>query len=58
MKHYRIRIEVDIKARHREQAESRARCLYGDLEQRPWIVEVLPDGIEERLPLNEEGGPQ
>lgn len=51
MKHYRISIDVDIKARNREEAESRAGCLYSDLEQRSWIVEVLPNGIEERIPI-------
>jgi hypothetical protein len=51
MKHYRVSIDVDIEARNREQAEKRARCLYSDLEQRPWIVEVLPNGIEERIPI-------
>ena len=51
MKHYRIRIDIDIEATNREQAERRATCLYSDLEQRPWIVEVLPNGIEERIPI-------
>jgi hypothetical protein len=51
MKHYRISIDVDIEARDREHAERRARCLYSDLAQRPWIVQVLPNGIEERIPI-------
>jgi hypothetical protein len=56
MKHYRISIDVDIEARSREQAESRAHRLYSDLEQRPWIVEVLPNGIEERIPIASKEG--
>ena len=51
MKHYRISIDVDIEARDRDGAERRTGCLYSDLEQRPWIVEVLPNGIEERIPI-------
>jgi hypothetical protein len=51
MKHYRISIDVDVEARDREHAKRRAGCLYSDLEQRPWIVEVLPNGIEERTPI-------
>ena len=46
MKHYRISIDIDIRARSRDQAEGRARCLYSDLEKRPWIVEVLPNESE------------
>lgn len=52
MRYYRISIEVDITARDSEHAERRARLLYSDVEQRPWVREVLPDGIEERQPLN------
>jgi hypothetical protein len=50
MRVFRIRIEVDITARDREQADRRARLLYSDLEhnRRPWVQAVLPDGIEER----------
>ena len=55
MKHYRINIDVDIRARNQEQASQRAMCLYSDLEHRPWIVEVLPNGIEERIPLTKKG---
>jgi hypothetical protein len=57
MKPFRIRIEVDITASDREQAERRARLLYSDLEHghRPWVVAILPDGIEERRPLNHKG---
>ena len=51
MKHYRIRIDIDLEAKSREQAERRAACLYSDLEQRPWIVEVSANGIEERIPI-------
>ena len=51
MKHYRIRIDIALEARSRDQAERRAAQLYSDLEQRPWIVEVLPNGIEERIPM-------
>jgi hypothetical protein len=51
VKHYRIRIDIDIEAGSRERAERRAACLYSDLERRPWIVEVLPNGIEERIPI-------
>lgn len=52
MRYYRISIEVDITARDNEHAERRARLLYSDLERRPWVRDVLPDGIEERQPLN------
>jgi hypothetical protein len=51
MKHYRIRVEVDITARHIEHAERLARLLCSDLEQRPCVRDVLPDGIEERQPV-------
>jgi hypothetical protein len=52
MKHYRVSIDVDIKARDEEQARSRANLIYSDIEgARPWIVEILPNGIEERIPL-------
>ena len=57
MKPFRIRIEVDIKARNREQAESRAQLLYSDLEHanRPWVLDVLANGIEERQWINPKG---
>jgi hypothetical protein len=57
MKPFRIRIEVDITARDREQAERRAGLLYSDLEyaRRPWVLAGLPDGIEERRPINCKG---
>jgi len=55
MKPFRIRIEVDITARDRKQAKRLAGLLYSDLEARPWVVEILPDGIEERQPLNQKG---
>jgi hypothetical protein len=53
MKHYRISIDVDIKARDEEQARRRANLIYSDIEwaRRPWIVEILPNGIQERIPL-------
>jgi predicted glycosyltransferase len=52
MKHYRISIDVDIKARDEEQARRRANLIYSDIEgARPWIVEILPIGMEERIPL-------
>ncbi|WP_165063999.1 hypothetical protein [Paludisphaera rhizosphaerae] len=56
MKHYRISIDVDIKATDREHAESRANLLYEDIWLcRPgWIEEVLPNGIEERITLKGE----
>jgi hypothetical protein len=50
MKHYRISIDVDIKARNEEHADERAHCLCSDF-NRSWIVEVLPYGIVERIPL-------
>jgi hypothetical protein len=50
MKHFRISIDVDIKAKDREHAEQRAHCLCSDF-NRIWIVEVLPNGIEERIPI-------
>jgi hypothetical protein len=57
MKPFRIRIEMDISARDREQAERRAGVLYSDLEhcRRPWVLAVLLDGIEERRLLNHKG---
>jgi hypothetical protein len=55
MKHYRISIDVDIKATDRPQAELRAGAMYGYLAQLPHVVEVLPNGIEERIPLTQEG---
>jgi len=57
MQPFRIRIEVEIEARDREQAERRAGLLYSDLEDghRPWVLAVLPDGIEERRPINRKG---
>ncbi len=53
MKHFRIIIEIDITAADRGQAERRANLLYADLESqnRPWLKEVLPNGIEERHPI-------
>ena len=44
MKPFRIRIEVDIAARDREQAERGAGLLYSDLEhgRRPWVHRFLP----------------
>ncbi len=51
MRHYRISIDVDIKARNCKEAERRANLLYSDLEQHSWIVEVLPNGIQERIPI-------
>lgn len=51
MRYFRVNIEVDIKAHDREVAERRAQLLYSDLGRHPWIVEVLPNGIEERIPL-------
>jgi len=50
-KPYRIRIEVDITAADREQAERRMSLVCSDIEKRPWVVAVLPDGIEERIPV-------
>ena len=55
MRQFRIRIEVDITAHDREHAERRAGLLYSDLEHRPWVRAVLPDGIEERQPTNQKG---
>jgi len=57
MKHYRISIDVDISAKDRQQAKRRADLLYSGIEcgQRPWIVEVLPNGIQERIPLTRKG---
>ncbi len=54
MKHFRINIEIDITATDRGQAERRANLLYADLESqnRIWLKEILPNGIEERHPLN------
>ena len=53
MKHYRISILVDIEAGDEEHARQRAGLIYSDIEQaRPWVVEVLPDGMEERIPLD------
>lgn len=52
MKHFRISIEIDITAKDSEQAERRSLLLVSDLEQRPWVREVLPNGIQERRPIN------
>lgn len=52
MNPYRICIEVDITARNSGHADQRARLLYSDLGQRPWVLAVLPDGIEERQWIN------
>lgn len=54
MKHFRISIEIDITAADRGQAERRANLIYSDLENqsRPWLKEILPNGIEERQPIN------
>jgi hypothetical protein len=52
MKHYRISIDVDIEARGEEHARQRANLIYSDIERtRPWVVEVLPNGMEERFPI-------
>ena len=53
MKHYRISIDVDIEARDKQEARRRANLIYSGIEQarRPWIVEVLPNGMQERIPL-------
>lgn len=53
-KHFRVSIEIDITAADRGQAERRANLLYADLESqnRLWLKEILPNGIEERHPLN------
>ena len=53
MKHYRISIDVDIEARSYEHAARRASCLYSDL-KRSWIVEVLPNGIQERVVIQQQ----
>lgn len=44
MKPFRVRIEVDITARDREEAERQAALLYSDLEHErlPWVKAVLP----------------
>lgn len=50
LKPYRVRVEVDIVARDAEQARQRAQLIYSDITAagRPWVKDVLPDGIEER----------
>lgn len=56
MKHYRLRVEIDIVAEDREHAEALSRILTSLLRQRSWIREVVPDGFEERTtvaPQNE-----
>ena len=55
MKQFRVTLNVDITAKDIEQALRRAMLLYGDLEGRPWIVEVLPDSIVERIPIDRTG---
>lgn len=49
-KPYRVRFEVDIVARDLDEALRRSLLVYSDIEaaRRPWVKEVLPDGIEER----------
>jgi len=56
MKHYRISVDIDITAQDTQQAERRASLLFSDLEQRPWVNEVLPNGIQARRPLNPDKG--
>lgn len=56
MKHYRISVDIDITAQDTQQAERRASLLFSDLEQRPWVNEVLPNGIQARHPLNPDKG--
>jgi hypothetical protein len=53
MKHYRISVDIDIKARDEEHARELANLIYSDIEwaRRPWIVEILPNGMHERIPL-------
>jgi len=53
MRYFRVSIDVDIKAMDLEQARSRLSLLVSDIAsaRRPWVVEILPDGIEERLPI-------
>lgn len=51
MKHYRISIEIDITAKDAQQAERRSFLLFDDLQKRPWVREVLPNGMHERRPL-------
>lgn len=48
LKPYRVRIAVDVVAPDRDSAENLARILYGLIDGRWWIKEVLADGIEER----------
>ena len=55
MKQFRIAINVVINAHDPDQALRRTMLLYGDLEGRPWIVEVLPDSIVERIPNDQTG---
>lgn len=53
MRHFRLSIDVDIKAADLDQARHRLALLVSDIEsaRRPWSAEILPDGIEERLPI-------
>lgn len=50
MKHYRISVDIDITAKDEQQAERRSLLLFADIEQRPWVREILPNGMEERRP--------
>ncbi|WP_437193961.1 hypothetical protein [Planctomicrobium sp. SH527] len=56
MKHFRISVDIDITSQDGEQAERRAFLLFSDLEQRPWVKEILPNGIQERRPLTPSKG--
>lgn len=56
MKHFHISVDIDITAQNLQQAERRASLLFADLEQRPWVNEVLPNGIQARRPLNPSKG--
>jgi hypothetical protein len=56
MKHYRISIEIDITATDAQQAERRSFLLFDDLEKRPWVREVLPNGMHERRPISPSEG--
>ncbi|WP_437185256.1 hypothetical protein SH668x_002355 [Planctomicrobium sp. SH668] len=52
MKHDRLRIEIDIVAQDREHAEALSRILYALIERRSWIKVILPDGMQERQPID------
>ena len=51
LRHFRLSIDVDVLAPDRPAAEDLVTAICGLLDGRWWITEVLPNSIEERIPL-------